>query len=80
MLQPGCFYSLTETHNVMKRWVNKTIPAHQVLKERYRHGLEYPFVRKVMKVATEKTTATDTSSQRPMRSELSQLVRRLNAM
>ena len=64
----------------MKRWVNKTIPAHQVLKERYHHSLEYPFVRKVTKVATEKTAVTDISSQLRMRSELSRLVRRSNAM
>ena len=30
------------------------MPAHQVLKERYRHGLENPFVWKVTKVAAEK--------------------------
>ena len=81
MLQTWKFLQFNRDAQITKRWVKKAIPAHQVLKKRYRHSLEYPSLGKsVTKMAAKKTTTMDASSQLSMRSELSQLVRRSNAM
>ena len=81
MLQTWMFLQFNKDAQIMKRWANKAIPVRQALKKRYRHSLEYPSLGKsVTKVATEKTAVMDILSQLRMRSELSRLVRRSNAM
>ena len=76
LLQTWMFLQFNRDAQITKRWVNKAIPAHQVLKKRYRHSLEYPLLGKsVTKMATKKTATMDTSSQLSMRSELSRLVK-----